>query len=206
MTLQAASVATDVYVSDVPVEVTLRGLFGKAMGGALDVTTTSVTALGEGQGPEILLGSGQSRFFSFKVKTAASIGVGVRSDADRIDAALLDLTGKTIGRGAAQMPKLQPGTYLLSVKLDSNVPAAILRPAVVGLDPPDTRPPPEIARRYYEAGDAPVEFSATRGGADPDEQRPAQEGEEEQMDQQMESSESSEGEPVDVETGESDGD
>ncbi len=206
VTLQAAGVSSDVYVGETPVEVTLRAVSGKALGGALEVTTSNVTALSEGQGPEVLLGSGQSRFFSFKVKTAAAIGVGVRSDADRIDAALLDLTGKTIGRGAAQMPTLQPGTYLVSVKLDPNVAPATLRPAVVGLDPPDTRPPPEIARRYYEAGDGPVEFSASRGNADPDQSALGSEGEETPMDQQMESSESSEGEPVDVETGESDGD
>ena len=151
----------DVYVASGSAEIALRALGSRALSSWLEVTTSPVATIGDGIGPEILLGPGQSRFFSFVVKSKGTIGVGVRSDSDRVAAELRDSQGHLLGTGVAQMPEVVPGTYLLALRMARDATPARVRPAVVGLKPPDTGPPDEIKRQYV-ATDEPsaAEFTA----------------------------------------------
>ena len=167
VTLHDASLALDVYVNGAPVAVALAPLSG-TFATALEVTTTAVTPLQEGVGPEVLLGSGQTHFFSFVATQETTIGLGVRNDANALDAVLYDANAHPIARGAAQMNDVKPGTYLLSLHLPAQVPPAKVRPAIVGLVKPGSGPPENVKRKYY-AGDTPepVEFTATHVARDP---------------------------------------
>jgi hypothetical protein len=133
--------------------VTIRAVAGGTLHGSAEVTTTPVVPIGEGLGPEVLLGPGQSRLFSFEVSHRGLIGVGVRADADRVDVALLSSTGRPLGRGSMQMPTLEPGAYLLALSSPTDAAPVRARPAVVGLVPPDTGPSEDVVRQYVQASE-----------------------------------------------------
>ena len=84
------------------------------------------------------------------VAGAAEVGVGVRADPDRAEVRLLDAGGAVLGEGAAMLRRLPAGRYLLEARLPANAPPAIIRPAVVGIAPRPSGPPPEVARTYLE--------------------------------------------------------
>ena len=149
--LHPEGVLVDAYLSGTPAEVEVRALAGGTLHGSAEVSTTPVVPVKEGLGPEVLLGPGQSRLFSFEVEHAGPIGLGVRADADRVDVTLLSGTGRVLGRGSMQMPTLEPGAYLLSLSSPADAPPVRARPAVVGLVPPDTGPPEEVVRQYVRA-------------------------------------------------------
>jgi hypothetical protein len=155
--------ALDVYMASGTAEVALRALGGRALTSSIEVTTSPVASIGDGIGPEILLGPGQARFFSFVVSKKGTIGVGVRSESERVVAELRDNQGHLLGTGVAQMPEVTAGTYLLALRMARDATPARVRPAVVGLAPPDTGPPDEIKRQYVATDEpAAAEFTARR--------------------------------------------
>lgn len=135
-----------------PVEVGLRGLAGAPLTGALEVTATDVVTISEGLGPEVLLPPGAGRGFRFTVPAgpATLVGVAVRSSSPHADCVLLDAKGRPLGEGVAQMHELEPGDYLLLVRLPASSGPARIRPAVVGLEYPPSGPPDEVIRSYLE--------------------------------------------------------
>jgi hypothetical protein len=139
----------DAFLPDRSARLTLRGLAG-ALTGRAELTTTPVTALGEGLGPRILLAPGASRVFSFRLQHSGPIGIGVRASEDVVETLLLDAAGTVLGGGAAQMPSLQPGVYLLELRAPRDAGPVTAQAALVGLDPPDTGPPEEVVRQYLE--------------------------------------------------------
>jgi hypothetical protein len=159
----------DAYLPKGSAEVTIRAVAGQSLFGAAEVTTTPVVAIGEGLGPEVLLGPGQSRLFSFTVAHAGAIGLGVRADADRVEMTLLSSSGRPLGRGSMQMPTLEPGAYLLSLTAPADAAPVRARPAVVGLVPPETGPPEDVVRQYVQAvgEEAGSSFSARRAETEP---------------------------------------
>ena len=120
------------------------------LSGELELTATPVTEIAEGIGEPQALAPGSMALFGFEVKRAANIGVGVRSDPDRASARLLDSSGRRIGEGVAQLQTLQPGHYLLEARAPADGETLTVRPAVVGLTPPDNGPPPDVTSRYLE--------------------------------------------------------
>ncbi len=177
--LHREGVRLDAYVSG-DADVTIRALAGGTLHGPAELTTTPVVPIGEGLGPEVLLGPGQARLFSFTVAHAGPVGLGVRAEADQVEAVLLSSTGRPLGRGAMQMPALEPGRYLLSLAAPADATPVRARPAVVGLVPPDTGPPAEELRQYVGANEEEtgVSFSARPAEAAPPEveAEPAEEG------------------------------
>ncbi|MEQ8977517.1 MAG: hypothetical protein RL846_06290, partial [Deltaproteobacteria bacterium] len=91
---------------------------------------------------------GHARAFTFDVKDATKIGVGLRASDAEVRMALLDPKRGVIGDGVAQMPKLEAGTYVLLVYTGEKV--ARVRPAIVGTKPPPTGPPGEVVDRYIQ--------------------------------------------------------
>jgi hypothetical protein len=179
--LHPESLDLDVPAGPGTVEVRLRPLDSSLLTGELEVTASALVAVGEGLGSEVLLGPGQSRGFSFTVKTAGPVGVGVRAEKDVVEARLLDATGKLLGRGVAMMPRLQPGEYLLVLHAPATGGALRARPAVVGLVPPSSGPPEEVIRHFLRAarGEPEEEAPSVAPGTEGEDEEPSDEESEE---------------------------
>jgi hypothetical protein len=161
--LLAEGLQLDAYVPAGRSTVTVRAV-GGTLHGTLDVTATPVAAASEGLGPEVLLEPGVARLFAFEVDAERQVGVGVRASAETVDAVLMDAAGTVLGRGASQMPVLKPGRYLVSLVARPDGPTVRARLALLGLVPPDTGPPPDVARGYVRPAEVetPNVFTSTR--------------------------------------------
>lgn len=118
------------------------------LGGALDLTSAPVVPAKEGVGDAVAVAPGASVLFGFEVRKASEIGVGLRADPDRAEARLMEESGKLIATGVSQIRKLQPGRYILEARMPADAPAAVVRPALIGLDPPPAGPPPEEVEKF----------------------------------------------------------
>jgi len=140
----------DVFLPEGTAEITLRALGGATLSGSAELTASLVTPIGEGLGPEVVLPSGSTHFFSFTVNREGRVGIGVRADSDVVNALLQDGRGKKLGAGVVQMPLLAQGTYLLALTVPPDRAPVRARPALAGVTPPDTGPPADVIRRYLE--------------------------------------------------------
>lgn len=129
----------------------LRALGADSLSGVATVMATPVTELVDGAGPEVLLAPGSARLFSFELKQPATVGIGVRASSDVVRSVLTDERGAVQAEGVVQMPTLTPGRYYLAVEMPPDSAPVRVQPIVLGLKPPDTRPPYEILRRFVEA-------------------------------------------------------
>jgi hypothetical protein len=152
----------DFYLAKGRAQLHLRALAGAPLYTTAEVTSSTVTAIAEGLGPETLLPPGGTRFFAFEVSRQGPVGLGVRADSDRVDATLLSATGHILGKGNVQMPDLPPGTYLLALEAPPDVAPIRARPAVVGLVTPSLGPPDEAIRQYLVAEEPTTAFTARR--------------------------------------------
>ncbi len=137
-------------------------LGGGVLTGPAEITTTPVVTTGEGLGPEILLPPGDSRYFSFHVATRRPIGWGAAAAADRVSCRLLRGNGQPVSpapataapgaAGAAMLDsaELDAGDYLLVLSAPADAAPVRVRPVVVGLQLPDTGPPPDVIRKYMQ--------------------------------------------------------
>ncbi len=128
--------------------VQLRALGGGLLFGQAELSTTFVGALAEGLGPEIMLSPGRPQSFVFTLKREAEVGLGVRSNDSLVQAKLTDHKGQTLGQGIVQMHRLPAGTYVLSLSLPRSGRPVRARPALVGINPPDTGPPKSVVERF----------------------------------------------------------
>ncbi|MCB9741528.1 MAG: hypothetical protein H6740_02870 [Alphaproteobacteria bacterium] len=140
----------DLWVAAGANELRLRGVAGVPLWGPLELSLQAPTAIGEGLGPELLLGAGSSRVFSFTLPREGQVGYGTRASAERVVATLLDGEGEPLSAGALGMASLKPGDYLLVLHLPADADPVRVRPALVGVDAPDTGPPDEVVRQYVE--------------------------------------------------------
>jgi hypothetical protein len=134
----------------------LRAVGSDSLSGSATLLSTEITALGEGEGPMLLLAPGDSRLFSFEVKKAQTLGIGVRASSDVVRAVLYDAGGTPVSEGVVQMPTLAPGRYYLSIDMPAASAPVRVRPVVIGLNRPEPGPPMDVVRRFVEAkgGDA----------------------------------------------------
>jgi hypothetical protein len=138
----------DAYLPAGTADLQLRAVAGGALGGRAELTTTPVTPIGEGLGPEVLLAAGETRLYSFQVDRKGPVGIGVRASADVVKCVLLSSSGRRLGSGVTQLSHLTPGTYLLALTAPSDGNPVKARPALAGLKQPDTGPPEEVVRSY----------------------------------------------------------
>lgn len=151
----------DAFLAPGPVELRLRALGEESLSGEAELLLTPVTSLGEGAGPEALLGPGDTRLYSFTLDHAGQIGVGVKASVETAEVRLLEGTGRELGRGVLQMPTLEPGTYLIAIHAAEDGGPVRVRPALAGLHLPDTGPPAEVVLGYL-APEGQPSFSARR--------------------------------------------
>jgi len=130
-----------------------RPLGSPRLSGSLELTWTRATPIGEGLGPEVLLGAGETQLFRFVTTRAGPIGLGVLADREVVTCVLLDELGIPLGEGLVQMPTLEPGHYLLALHApaDAALEAPIrARPALAGLEIPDSGPPAAVIQTYLK--------------------------------------------------------
>ncbi|MGJ0506754.1 MAG: hypothetical protein ACR652_06365 [Methylocystis sp.] len=120
------------------------------LSGALDVRAQPVIEAHEGVNDAIVVAPGAAALFSFETKRDGDIGVGVRSEPDRVAARLFDASGKTLAEGAGQVVKLAPGRYFLEARVPPEARATTIRAAIVGLSPPPAAPPEEIVAELLD--------------------------------------------------------
>ena len=120
------------------------------LSGTLDIGADPVTPISDGLGDPVALAPGSSAVFAFQVPKATAVGVGVRAEPDTARVRLLSSSGMELGEGAAMLRRLEPGRYLIDVRLPPDAAAATIRPAVVGIKPRGNGPPPDVARGYLE--------------------------------------------------------
>ncbi len=148
--------SVDIYLPGGSSAVSLRPLGGGELAGRVELTTSTVIPVAEGLGPELLLGPGDTRLFSFRVEQRGPVGLGVNADADALELSLLDARGGLLGRGLAQMPELDPGAYLLALTLPPQAAPLRVRPVVVGIELPDTGPPEDVVERFARLAGAEI--------------------------------------------------
>lgn len=120
------------------------------LSGSLDVTAQPVIEAHEGVNDAIAVSPGAGALFSFETKRDGDIGIGVRSEPDRVAARLFDANGKTIGAGVGQVVKLAPGRYFLEARVPADATATTIRAAIVGLSPPPAAPPEEVVAELLD--------------------------------------------------------
>ncbi len=140
----------DAYLPAGEASLAIRAVGGGALSGKAELTTSPIHSIGEGLGPEVILPAGGTRLFSFTVEHGGPVGLGVRASSDVVECVLLDSSGNELGTGVVQMRSLEPGTYLLALRTSNSAEAVRARPALAGIDPPDTGPPDEVVRKYLE--------------------------------------------------------
>jgi len=138
------------YLAAESAELRLYSPHDGPLGGSLELTTTPIEPIREGLGEARVLAPGGTVLFGFEVTRAGEIGAGVRSEPDRADVRVLDESGRVVGEGVAQMHRLEPGRYLLEVRAPTQGATLTVRPALVGIAPPPTGPPPDVVAQYLE--------------------------------------------------------
>ncbi|WP_371824240.1 hypothetical protein [Methylosinus sp. KRF6] len=121
-----------------------------ALSGALSIATTPVVPVTDGVIDPIALGPAGTALFTFEVAKVGEIGLGLRAEPDRATLRLLDVAGKTLREGAAQILRLEPGRYFVEARAPADAPATTLRLALRGLAPPPSGPPQEVAAEFLE--------------------------------------------------------
>ncbi len=123
-----------------------------ALSGTLTIATTPVIPVKDGVNDLVALGPAGGALFSFEVTKAGEIGLGLRAEPDRAALRLFDAAGKTLGDGAAQILRLEPGRYFVEARAPADAPATIVRLALRGLAPPPSGPPPDVVAEFLEEG------------------------------------------------------
>jgi uncharacterized protein len=132
------------------------------LSGTLELAATPVAEVAEGMGAPVAVGPGGAAVFGFRITGEGPVGLGVRADPDRVAVRLLDETGRELDHGVALLHRLAPGHYLLEASVPPDAPTTLLRPAVLGISPHPTPPPPELVRQLLiAAGFAPPDAGDT---------------------------------------------
>lgn len=129
----------------------LQAVTNRDLQGSLRLAEVPEVELSEGLGARVGLLPGDSRVYRFSLAHKQHVGIGVQASIDVVRAYLLNQRGETLGVGVTQKHELEQGTYYLMVELPPERDAAVdLKPAIVGLEPPDTGPSREIMLEYQK--------------------------------------------------------
>jgi len=152
----------DVYLPKGTTVVGFHPIAAERLSGAVRLSVTPSVAIGEGLGPRSLLEAGGARLYAFAVKQHGPVGIGVQASSDVVTGVVMDAQGRILGEGVVQMPTLDPGDYLLAVRVPPESPPVSVRPVLAGIEPPDTGPPVEVVRQYLERAGLKIEGTEPR--------------------------------------------
>jgi hypothetical protein len=138
------------YVGAGTAELRLYSPHEGPLAGSLELTATPIVPIAEGLGEARAVAPGATALFGFEVTRAGPVGVGIRSEPDRAMVRLLDATGKPLGEGVTQLHRLDPGRYFVEARIPTTGRTTTIRPAVIGIKPPPSGPPPEVTLQYLE--------------------------------------------------------
>jgi len=138
----------DLWLPDGTARIVLRGVADTSLSGTVSLTASNATEISEGLGPEVLLLPGSSRWFRFDVTADSLIGVGVSAEADRVLATVYSMDGAEVASGLIRRVELEAGTWLLALSQSSTGAPIRARPALAGVDRPDSGPPEDVVRKY----------------------------------------------------------
>jgi hypothetical protein len=105
----------------------------------------------EALGRSAFIGAREYQAWSFEVKAAGKIGVGIKSDTDGLQGFIYDARQGLAASGPLCFPKLEAGTYLFVVKGLDMVPVEY-ELVLEGLDGSRTGVPQDVADRYKAEG------------------------------------------------------
>ncbi len=121
-----------------------------ALSGSLEVSAAPIHPATDGLGETVTTAPGDSVLFGFTLAAPTRIGIGVQAEPDRVSLTLLDASGRILATGAAMLPDLKAGSYVLQAQVPADGPATVIRPAIVGLAPRPDGPPADVVQYYRE--------------------------------------------------------
>ncbi|HEY4219783.1 MAG TPA: hypothetical protein VGO62_00540, partial [Myxococcota bacterium] len=113
--------------------VVVRAFGTTALSGNVSVSAELVADLSEGVGAESVVAAGDARTFRFVLAGDGEVGIGLQSDADTLDCALLDANQAPVGDGCHQFHRLAAGTYYLKITAPEDEPPKRFKPVLFGL-------------------------------------------------------------------------
>jgi hypothetical protein len=118
-------------------------------------------------GRKAFIGAREYQAWSFEVKVAGKVGIGIKADADGLRGFVYDARQGLVASGPLSFAELEAGAYLLVVKgLDSTPIEYEL--ALEGLDGSRLGVPPEVVKEYEAEGGPPASIAVpmrSRGSA-----------------------------------------
>ncbi|BDV37470.1 hypothetical protein [Methylocystis bryophila] len=120
------------------------------LSGALDLSLKPAIEAHDGVNAAATLAPGDVALSFFDVKDEAEIGLGLRSDPDRVTMRLLSKDGDLLGEGVAQKKKLSPGRYFVEARAPAAGATTVVRLAIFGLSPPPAGPPEDVVADYLD--------------------------------------------------------
>ncbi|MCP4472460.1 MAG: hypothetical protein GY815_17580 [Gammaproteobacteria bacterium] len=129
----------------------LQAVTSQSLHGVLHLAEVPEVELIEGLGERVGLLPGDTRVYRFSLEQKQDIGIGVQASIDVARAYLFNQHGEILGAGVTQKHALGHGTYYLMIELPPETGAAVdMKPAIVGLEPPDSGPSREIMLEYQK--------------------------------------------------------
>ena len=145
---EAGAALNLVMGQNLPADLQIEAVGSTPLSGMARFEAVAPVAITDGLGPKLRVSPGQSRLFSFSLKTERTIGVGARASADIVTTRLLTATGEEVSRGLVAMQTLEPGDYLLAVDVPADGVAVDIQPALVGATLPGNGPPDDVKASY----------------------------------------------------------
>lgn len=127
------------------------GAGGGGSVGTLVLKTIIPSPLAEGKEcPVQIIRPGELQVFRFNVEAEGSVGVGLKTESDTLDAHLLDEKSRPVASGPLILKELPPGTYLLVVETH-DVPVQY-RPVILGAKGSREGVPDDVIENYKKEG------------------------------------------------------
>lgn len=135
-------------------QVSWRPVNGQLSRGNLSHQLVPIDGLKDGNNnPLRLIGNGEYQAWSFTIEDKTKIGLGLKTDSDRVNAELFDSDFKSLATGPYLFRELEPGRYHLIVKGEG--PPVRYQPLLYGLGGPRDAIPQDVMAKFknvIEAG------------------------------------------------------
>ena len=138
-----------IRVSDQEIEQAIGAIAGQNRL-SVEQLRQQVVADGDGPSPELHLAPGDAATFSLLLDAPRTVGFGARASAERVEATLLDATGKPVASGVVAMRELAAGDWLLRLSQPGGTAPVRARVVVAGIVKPPEGPPEDVVRTYRE--------------------------------------------------------